>query len=356
MLQASSFTYRDLDRIVLVGGTTYIPYIREQLKAISGLVIDSSIDPTTAVVKGATYYAGTKPSSIVLNEDKQAENLQILLVYESSTRDEEELISFKSEIEFSGFYEIIRLNDSKSLGMQIFKNEAEVFVPIISSELNQFRLLIYNKQKQKVSSYEISISHGLYSVSGQPLPADICLELDSGEDDTFLELVFLKNNLLPLKKTIYKTLSKTVVAGSEDAVFINVLEGRRGTLPASNLSIGLISIKGKLLKHDLVKGTPIELDIRISESRDLSITVLVPSSDLELKSTFNPHIKIADLEKIEIDIELAVKKIASQITIALQEQEFDLADQLQHIANKLELLMKEDIDQPYKLDEKREVY
>jgi molecular chaperone DnaK len=353
MLQASSFTYKDLDRIVLVGGTTYIPYIREQLKVISGLVIDSSIDPTTAVVKGATYYAGTKPSNISLNEDKPSESLKIQLVYESSTRDEEELIIFKSETDFVGFYEIIRLNDSKSLGIQSFKNEAEVFAPVISSELNQFRLIIYNKQKLKVSTHEISISQGLYSVSGQPLPADICLELDSGEEDTFLEPVFLKNNLLPLKKTIYKTLSKTVVAGSEDAVFINVLEGRRGTLPASNLSIGLISIKGKLLKHDLVKGTPIELDIRISESRDLTINVLVPSSDLELKSTFNPHIKIADLEKIELDIKIAVKKIAGQITIALQEQEFDVAEQLQNIANKLELLLKEDVEQPYKLDEKK---
>ena len=150
MLQASSYTYRDLDRIVLVGGTTYIPYIREQLKSISGLVIDNSIDPTTAVVKGATYYAGTKASSINIEEENQNQNLEIQLVYESSTRDDEELISIKSETDFSGFYEIIRLNDSNSFGIQIFKNEAEVFVPILSSALNQFRLILYNKQKQKV--------------------------------------------------------------------------------------------------------------------------------------------------------------------------------------------------------------
>lgn len=353
MLHASSCTYADLDRIILVGGTTYIPYIREQLKAKTGLVIDSSIDPTTAVVKGAAYYAGSKPISIGSTENDQTKHVELQLFYETSTRDDEELITLKSKKDFDGFFEVIRLNDSTSFGLQVFRNEAEIFVPILSTQLNQFRVIVYTKQKQKCNSYELNISHGLFSVSGQPLPADICLELDSGEEDTILEPIFLKNSLLPLKKIVYKTLSKTVIAGSDDAVYINVLEGRRGTLPASNLSIGLIAIKGKLLKHDLVKGTPIELDIRITESRDLSISVLVPSSDLVLESTFNAHIKIADIHKIEIEIEMALKRISAQVNVALQEQDFELAECLQMIANKLTLLVKENSEEAYKLDEKK---
>lgn len=50
---------------------------------------------------------------------------------------------------------------------------------------------------------EIQVAHGKYSVAGQTLPQDICIEIDS-EDEQFstkLDCIFSRNALLPAKKS-----------------------------------------------------------------------------------------------------------------------------------------------------------
>ncbi len=357
MLEQCGLQYHNLNRIILVGGTTYIPFIRENLKLQTGLTIDSSIDPTTAVVKGAAYYAGSKLVQIATNNDKFENKINANLLYENNSRDDEELIDIKTKTNFNGFIQIERLNDHLLLPLEAFNNHMQVFVPLLPNTLNMFHISLLNGAKKIAGSFEVAINQGNFSINGQPLPADICLELDNEGGETLLEPIFLKNTVLPLKKTVYKTLSKTVLAGSNDHVFINVLEGKRGTLPASNLSIGIINIEGSALKHDLVKGTPIELNISISESRDLEVVVNVPSADLKLKSVFNPHTKLVNKHKVQIEIQLAIEQITPKITAAIQEQNFELVQKYQNcsdgLTELLALLNQVNDDNLYKLDEQK---
>ncbi|MCE5259813.1 MAG: Hsp70 family protein, partial [Chloroflexi bacterium] len=64
VLQEQRLTPRDISRILLVGGPTLSPYLRERLSdAESGLGIplEFSIDPMTVVARGAAIYAGSQP-------------------------------------------------------------------------------------------------------------------------------------------------------------------------------------------------------------------------------------------------------------------------------------------------------
>jgi molecular chaperone DnaK len=76
LLQENQLHYADFERIILVGGTTYIPFIREKLKEDTEIKVDNSIDPTTAVVRGAAFYAGNKQSQ--LEKESQTLNYSIL--------------------------------------------------------------------------------------------------------------------------------------------------------------------------------------------------------------------------------------------------------------------------------------
>ena len=49
----------DLDRILLVGGPTQSPLLRELLSARLGAPVDFSADPMTVVGRGAAVYAST---------------------------------------------------------------------------------------------------------------------------------------------------------------------------------------------------------------------------------------------------------------------------------------------------------
>lgn len=57
-LKAASMTWQDIDRILLVGGSTRMPAIGKMLKQLSGKEPDRSVSPDEAVAHGAALHAG----------------------------------------------------------------------------------------------------------------------------------------------------------------------------------------------------------------------------------------------------------------------------------------------------------
>ena len=293
LLKVNQLNFGDLSRVILVGGSTYIPYIRQELSTRTNVLIDTSIDPTTAVIIGAAYYAGNKNSALKKEEVKdeimrKEIQMEVDIVVENQTQDQEELIAFRTKNAFMGSYRITRNDGGFDSGIVQFNNQGSEFVSLLEKQVNYFTLLIYDENEKVVFSKDnISISHGFYNINGQPLPNDICIELDADEE-TYLELIFKKNAILPLKKMIYKTFSKSIAQGSEDKIVINIVEGKVGSMPGANLNIGYVEIKGTDLKGDLIRGTDIEMSFSISESRDLKVEIYIPSADQEIIETFNP--------------------------------------------------------------------
>ena len=349
LLEENNMTFNDFERLILVGGTTYIPYIREKLAEKCGITIDYSTDPTTAVMIGAAYYAGnktyqseeeTKPVSQIDKEEKiekTEQEMKVDVLFETTTQDEEELISIRVNNGLKGFYRMTRKDGGYDSGMIPFENTANEFVSILQKNINTFELTIFDNNKNRVFTKSgMSISHGFYSVDGQPLPNDICLELDSDED-TYLEKIFTKNQLLPLNKTIYKTFSKSIPKGSKEKIIINIVEGKVGTSPGANLNIGYIEISGKNLNDDLIRGTDIEMDFHISESRDLKVTIFIPSADQEIEETFNPQYQgEISKDKLLLEINTGLQHIDDYIEeLDEDEENFELLGRYNRIKNEL---------------------
>jgi molecular chaperone DnaK len=57
-LQAAGLQWEDIDRVLLVGGSTRIPAVREMLAQLSGKEPDCSVSPDEAVAHGAALHAG----------------------------------------------------------------------------------------------------------------------------------------------------------------------------------------------------------------------------------------------------------------------------------------------------------
>ena len=57
-LQAAGLTWDDIDRILLVGGSSRMPAVVEMLKKLSGKQPDASVSPDEAVAHGAALHAG----------------------------------------------------------------------------------------------------------------------------------------------------------------------------------------------------------------------------------------------------------------------------------------------------------
>lgn len=360
----------DIKRVILIGGTTYIPLIKKSIANAIGVEVNSSIDPTSAVVEGAAYYAGSKPSElkeeeIVEEEQTQEEStIDYKFFYEQNTRDAEELITAK----FSGVdidnYRIIRKDGGYDSGVKNLKNNSfSEFVPLLEGRLNQFKVQLLNAGLEVLKVIDpISINHGSYSVNGQPLPNDICIEIDDMDASaTRLERIFAKGSILPLKKKIYKTASKTILKKSKSNLAINVIEGKSNGLPSSGLSIGYIEIFGEDLEDDLIKGTDIEIELEISESRELKINVFLQSCDQEFENVFSESERSISVNKINTEINTILGDVEAVIKTANSNENFEYSNKLESIRVGLieiqieaSLIHDDDIsDTKFQLDDKK---
>ncbi len=104
---------------------------------------------------------------------------------------------------------------------------------------------------------------------------------------------------------MYREISKTIKKGSKDSIIINILEGDKNSRASSNLTIGCIEISGKDLDTDLIKGSDIELQIHLTDSRVLNTVVYLVMTQQEFKNVFSvseKQINIARLKEQYVEL------------------------------------------------------
>lgn len=335
----------DIQEIILVGGSTFIPYVRETLREQTGIAVNSSIDPTTAVAVGAAFYAANKYYKSekttqqkvdfeahaqsqeaafygnVEDNSKSENEFSLNVGYNKMSKENEEVLLVKTVGNCENCsYRITRNDGGFDTGTVPLKTKFTEFLPLLPGIANTFKLRVFDKNNIEIvaAMQEIVITQGQYSISGQPLPKDICIEIDDSENNTTrLEVIFEKNSILPLRKTLYRGISKTITKGSSESVIINILEGDRFARSISNLPIGNIVISGKQLTSDLIKGSDIEIKISISDNRELSVQTYLVMTQQEFNNTFSiseKHINIARLKEQFIDLENEMRSTMRQFS------------------------------------------
>jgi molecular chaperone DnaK len=204
-------------------------------------------------------------------------------------------------------YRITRTDGGYDSGVLDMQKKMTINLPLVKDTLNAFVFKVLDKSGTAISQEGIGIMQGKFSIDGQPLPNNICLEVDAVENETtFLEPIFKKNDILPLRKTITKQVSKTIHKGSSEEIVIKVFEGDIDSIPAANKLIGMISVNGQTLERDLIKGSDVELTLEITESRDLKVGAYFTLTDQEVENTFSPsensitkNVLLAELKAFE---------------------------------------------------------
>ncbi|WNJ18210.1 Hsp70 family protein [Pontibacter sp. G13] len=369
MIDRNSLTPQDIKFVLMVGGSTYIPYVRETVGNSLSIEVNTEVDPTTAVAVGAAFYAGTKPiSKGQLDEDGQAPidaDIQIKVAYQKATQTREEYFTALFEGNIEGrFYRIIRADGGFDSGLKPLESQIHEYLPLAPDQYNQFDLKIFDAQNNPIAfdAPAIGITQGRYSVMGQPIPHDICLEIDDVENQqTVLEVVFEKNAILPVRRTIVKQITKTIARGSKDSLTITIVEGPGSALPAANQSIGFISIKGDELTRDLIRGSDVEITLEMSESRDLTINAYLMMTDQEFENVFHPSERHVNVKRLAEEGEALAERVRREIDEAermdnyegaqqLVDLEFDILD----LVDKAKHLSEDDVtDLKYQLEDNK---
>ncbi len=371
MLVRNNVTGGSLREVILIGGSTYIPLVRQLLATELNLTVNVSVDPTTAVAVGAAWFASSRSATALPDGDNAAvvgrreHDISLKTAYRKNSNDAEEYFTAMVSGSFQGmYYRITRSDGGFDSGLKVLNTRISEMLILLPDSVNEFTIRVYdaNQLLVDISFPLIVIVRGKYSIYGQPLPSDICIEVDdNATNTTYLEVIFEKNEILPLRKTITKTLSRTIVKGTDDQLVINVLEGSRYATAQTNLPIGVIAIKGTSIERDLIKGSDVDLTIEISENRDITISAWVSITDTEYKEVFSPSVRSVNIERLQDETDYLIRIGRRNLEQAVETEDFegssriqDAIDALQRIAKRLMHISADDVtDEKYKLDEQK---
>lgn len=332
-----------LSFVLMVGGSTYIPYVRSRVEARLQIPVNCEVDPTTAVAVGAAYYAATKVKEATLTAAlPEKPLLSVKTSYNKASREKEELFAARIAGNVAGLsYKIQRHDGGFDSGLKPLAERINEDLPLLENTFNYFTFKIYDSLHNPVASDVelIGINSG-YGISGQPLPEDICIETDDLDHPgaTKLVLVFQRNSILPARKSLTFPINKPIAQGNAaDRIWVNVYEGPQSSLPEANKPIGIIEINGAKVSADIVRGADIEISISMSESRDLKVTAWLGITGQEFGDVFSPKERETNVGLLKEQVSDLSAQLSAEIGQASDGEDFEAAGAL--------LRLKQEIDE-----------
>jgi molecular chaperone DnaK len=347
ILTRQSLQPKDLQFLLMVGGSTFIPFVRKYVEEVMNITVKTDIDPTNAIVVGAAYFAGVKQQQKDTKK-KQEYMIKVRTFYERSTQENEEMFTAKIEGGVEGMtYRIHSLDGSFDSNTKQLSNRIIEDLPLRSGEFNLFEFSIMDAKGNVIphGNEQIQIAQGRYSVAGQMLPDELSLVRDIvGENDTRLDRLFEKNAILPTrgKKTV--EVGRTIVKGAtgpDDRVKLIVVEGPSTAHFMANKPIGSLEISGEMINRDLLRGTEIDMTFEISESRDLSVSAYLNGTGQEFSQVFNPNkrdVVVADLGGQIVQLEATVQTEQEE---AIENKNNEVARELGGVLDQVQALLLE---------------
>ncbi len=369
ILTRNSLRSEDVKFTLMVGGSTYAPFVRKRIEELLGIPVNTGIDPTNAVVVGAAYFAATKGlktgAGIKQEVGATPDIVKFKVSYTRASQETEELFSAKPEGEVAGlFYRITRDDGAFDSGLKKLSNRVVEELPLQKDAYNLFTFRVFDSKNNPIPTNvePIQIAQGKYSVAGQMLPEDLSLVKDDPSiRDTRLERIFKKNSILPAKAKLSVEVGKTLVKGSNDELRIMVVEGSSENHSTTNKPIGILLVTGNQISRDLLRGTDIDLTFEMSESRHLTVSAYVNGTGQEFSQVFDPKARAVPVKVLESEIQLLEANIENELAEARSAENYDIVEslekletQIQELVGEAALLSIDDVtDDRFKLQDKK---
>ena len=339
-LKESGVKPSSIAKILLVGGPTQIPYVREALKQEFNCEIDFSVDPLTIVAKGACVYGLSQrlPLDILKETHKSSDGkYELELHYDAMTAEEDQTITGKIE----------KLKDSKEEYNIQIQSESNLYnsskirlkngkfhdeVTIEKGKTNTYWIYLFDKDGNTVPVFpdSFTITQGL-TPTNAPIPHTIGVIYAKKSSSNGFKLsevcfpFFDKGSITPLSKTEvgFKTIKK-LKKGEKNNLPIKLYQGDYSN-PINNIIVTELAIEGSVLPYNLPEGT--ELDITISIDKDMSVSVeyYIPSIDKRDNARVDKYSQKVDTKKLAEDLRNQ-KELIKKVENKLSKDEKDRLD------------------------------
>ena len=328
LMMRNNLTGDNISSLILVGGPTYSPVLRDMLKSQVSSNINTTIDPMTAVAAGAALYASTRdiPNNL---QKRDTAKVQLDLKYESTTVELEEYVTVKvlrdkttGSIPDSLFFELIRSDKAWSSGKTEIIGDAELIeVQLQENKANGFDVFVCDEKGNsfQCEPSKITIIQGISQSSGgmATLPYNIGVEikdLTTGKIGLNTVNGLERNNSIPASgKGSYKTQIPIRPGNPEDKLIITILEGENGSEGTKAIHTTLIKevvITGEDVQKLLPAGSEIELTLKIDSSRRIKFEAFFPYLDVTKELEIDRNVlTVISPERLDSEISRAKNQI-----------------------------------------------
>lgn len=278
----AGLTQPDIKEILLVGGPTQMPYVRERLRADLSIALNLDQDPMTVVAKGAAIHASTllihdiATSQVIGNP----ETMQIQLHYDPVCPEASSFVAGKliSHPNFKGELQVRNNSGDWESGWIPLKNGAfSVEVRVLES-LNEFTIVTRDLMGTEIPCEPKSFVIRSGVRTAQPVtPYNYGVVLEGG---TKIERIVSAGQSLPASGSTTLRIAQKLLAGSPDVRRFYVVEGHTD-FAEDCVNIGSVELKGTDITRTLQENEAVEVRIRIDESRGVKGSFYFPLLDEE---------------------------------------------------------------------------
>jgi molecular chaperone DnaK len=322
LLERNNLKGSSLDSLILVGGPTFSPVVRNMLEK-QICKPDTNVDPMTVVSKGAALYASTIDISEEIKEQtRDKSKIQIEIGHEASTVELEEFVTLKiladkteGNIPEKVFAEITRNDKAWSSGKVQINEIGEVIeTQLIEGKTNGFSVILYD-EKGNILESEPKVFNVIQGskIGNATLAFNIGIEIKKRETGkiVFETLKNLeKNKSIPAVGTRNGLKTQKQIRPGMDADFIKIpiYEGEHeadGTRAIYNNHVTDIIISGADLPALLPENNDVDLTVNIDRSEQITVTAYFPYLDFSYDVTVKRTIQSIETNWLSNEIRKA---------------------------------------------------
>lgn len=304
----------ELEKIVLVGGSTLSQTLRKLVGEQFNTTIDTTVDPMTAVAKGAALYASARELPTA-QQKRDTSKIQLILKYPNTTVESTENLGLRVDREKTNgavpevlFVEVSRSDKGWSSNKVKIEDDAEIIEIFLEPGSNTFEIVLFDDRGNRLvcEPSSISVLQGL-KTPGATLPYDVCVAgfLAGSKRPLLLDLGLLKNRTLPAKGTTTLRTQKDIRPGNkEDEIRIPIYEGEANTAEIHNMPVSTILVTGEDVGRFLPKDSEVKIDLEVDASRRIIFRAFFPDID----------------ETIERNVERTIEQTANFAVGRLEEE------------------------------------
>ncbi len=297
LLKRNNLTKDQLGKLILVGGPTHSPLVRQMLKEQVTPNVDTSINPMTAVAEGAALYASTIDNEVKEDELK-AEDIILDINFESMTVDTDIWVpvSLKSGAD-SVMVQFVRCDNTWDSGKtEIDKNGNVVELNLVEGKPNSFRVECYDHQGNRLNCFpkEITIIQGS-KVGSATLPYDISLAIydEKKERDVIRPITGLERNKTVPATGIANGLHTNVQvrAGVDtDILRIPLYQADQGGAGKSAIFyefVGEVEINGDDVDVTIPTNANVDITVKVDRNEQMTVDAYFPDQDVTVSKTID---------------------------------------------------------------------